>query len=206
MENLSVWVPGAETWGRFVFVYALYLLTGGVSKISEGVLAMTTRPLCLVRRTQHVVALVAELLQRGGLEVAMRGRDSASLLPLLRFISKNIAFKNGTYTRLVSEMTLALLHECEDWIVFQGNDKEVMELLKRICQVRPRRRVETHHAPACLVSCSVRNAGVLSSRDGDRGFPELTGNTSFVQTVLERVSFCLNTKFPFADGCLPYCL
>ncbi|PFH33043.1 WD domain, G-beta repeat-containing protein [Besnoitia besnoiti] len=88
----------------------------------------------LTMSSQHVVALVAELLQRGGLEVAMRGRDSASLIPLLQFISKNITFKNSSYTRIVSEMTLALLQECEDWMLLSGYDKEVMELLKRICQ------------------------------------------------------------------------
>nr|CEL65787.1 TPA: WD domain, G-beta repeat-containing protein,putative [Neospora caninum Liverpool] len=88
----------------------------------------------LTMSSQHVVALVAELLQRGGLEVAMRGRDSASLIPLLQFISKNITFKNSAYTRIVSEMTLTLLEECEDWMVLSGDDKEVMELLKRICQ------------------------------------------------------------------------
>ncbi|KEP61606.1 UNVERIFIED_CONTAM: WD domain, G-beta repeat-containing protein [Hammondia hammondi] len=88
----------------------------------------------LTMSSQHVVALVAELLQRGGLEVAMRGRDSASLIPLLQFISKNITFKNSAYTRIVSEMALTLLQECEDWMVLSGDDQEVMELLKRICQ------------------------------------------------------------------------
>lgn len=90
--------------------------------------ALTTTP-------QHVIALSAELLQRGGLLAAMRGRDALSVLSLLRFGAQHVAFKAPNQTEVVLQLLHALLEENERWIVETRQEaEEIKALLKKICQ------------------------------------------------------------------------
>ncbi|OEH79145.1 wd g-beta repeat-containing protein [Cyclospora cayetanensis] len=90
--------------------------------------ALTTTP-------QHVLALSAELLQRGGLRSSVRGRDMSSLLPLLRFISKHIGLKGAAQTAISLQLLHSLLDENEGWLVEEPQAApELKTLLAKICQ------------------------------------------------------------------------
>ena len=84
-----------------------------------------------------MLALSSELLQRGGLGAALRGRDASSLLPLLGFISKHLGLRPPAQTLVAAELLNSLLEENEKWIVEDAEGaEEIKPLLKKICQVR----------------------------------------------------------------------
>ncbi|KAL8439317.1 hypothetical protein Efla_003954 [Eimeria flavescens] len=89
----------------------------------------------LATTPEHVIALTSELLQRGGLHAAVRGRDAASLLSLLQFAAKHAAFRAPSETAVVLQLLDALMCENEEWILESlGETQQVAELIKKICQ------------------------------------------------------------------------
>ncbi|KAL8275196.1 hypothetical protein Esti_000868 [Eimeria stiedai] len=89
----------------------------------------------LATTPEHVIALTSELLQRGALHAAVRGRDPSSSLPLLRFAAKHSAFRAPSETAVVLQLLLALLQESECWILEKPQEAdEVKSLLKKVAQ------------------------------------------------------------------------
>ncbi|KAL8453803.1 hypothetical protein Emed_000664 [Eimeria media] len=125
-------------WSRGLVVAADCLQTKRLSRLDKLIKSFQYQAaldVALATTPQHVIALTSELLQRGGLHAAVRGRDPSSLLPLLRFAAENSAFRAPSETAVVLQLLLALLQESESWVLENPQEAdEAKALLKKIAQ------------------------------------------------------------------------
>lgn len=59
--------------------------------------------LCIIYSPVHAIAFIEELIERGALHIAVRGRDEATILPFLSFVQKELA-QNPAFTSLLLEL------------------------------------------------------------------------------------------------------